>query len=246
MTVGEKFRMVRAAKRMTLEKMAKALGLKSTGHLSQIERNEKEPSDSLINNLKSTFSLSETWWETGEGPISENGWFSQDTIPVEEQTERQKKSWNNHTRPVAITKHEDLSAAFSVPRPSGKIPIISWAQAGPDGFFEDSHLTGSGFGEINRPYDVSDPNAYALIISGDSMVPKFEPGDVILVSPNMGVRTGDYAVARLKDGTVAAKRVKAKNSHFILESINPDYPPVDCPAEEVVFLHRIVWVKQRG
>jgi phage repressor protein C with HTH and peptisase S24 domain len=136
--------------------------------------------------------------------------------------------------------------AFEIPRPSGRIPIISWAQAGPDGFFEDAFPTGAGFGEINRPYDVTDPNAYALIISGDSMIPKFEPGDVILVSPNMGVRTGDYAVARLKDGTVAAKRVKAKNGGFVLESVNLDYPPVECKAEEVVFLHRIVWVKQRG
>lgn len=138
------------------------------------------------------------------------------------------------------------ASAFDIPHPSGRIPIISWAQAGPDGFFEDSFPTGSGFGEINRPYDVTDPNAYALIISGDSMTPKFEPGDVILVSPNMGVRTGDYAVVRLKDGTVAAKRVKARNDGFVLESINPDYPPVECRAEDLVFLHRIVWVKQRG
>lgn len=102
-------------------------------------------------------------------------------------------------------------------------------------FFEDSFAQAGASG----------PNAYALIVSGDSMSPKIEPGEVILVSPNMGVRTGEYAVARLKDGTVAAKRVKAKNSLFILESVNPDYPPVECSAEDVVFLHRIVWAKQR-
>jgi phage repressor protein C with HTH and peptisase S24 domain len=138
------------------------------------------------------------------------------------------------------------SGAFDIPKPTSKIPIISWAQAGPDGFFEDSFPAGAGFAEINRPFDVTDPNAYALIITGDSMMPKFEPGDVIVVSPNMGVRTGDYAVVRLKDGTVAAKRVREKNAHFILESVNPEFPPVECQKEDVVFTHRIVWVKQGG
>lgn len=136
--------------------------------------------------------------------------------------------------------------AYDIPRSTGRIPIISWAQAGPDGFFEDAFPSGSGFGDINRPYDITDPNAYALIISGDSMIPKYEPGDVILVSPNMGVQTRDYAVVRLKDGTVTAKRIKAKDSRYLLESVNPEYPPIDCSAEDVMFLHRIVWVKQRG
>lgn len=67
--IGEKFKAVRKAKKLTLEKAAKALGLKSTGHLSQVERDEKEPSDSLINNFKATFSVSENWWETGDGDM---------------------------------------------------------------------------------------------------------------------------------------------------------------------------------
>lgn len=177
----------------------------------------------------------------------------QDLCPVFDRKKAAISGWRKTGVPASIERKAKRllekqgskpPGAFDIPPPTGKIPIISWAQAGPDGFFEDAFPSGSGFADINRPYDVTDPNAYALIISGDSMVPKFEPGDVILVSPNMGVRTGDYAVVRLKDGTVAAKRVRAKNSHFILESTNPEYPPVECPAEDVVFLHRIVWVKQ--
>jgi phage repressor protein C with HTH and peptisase S24 domain len=139
---------------------------------------------------------------------------------------------------------ERPEGAYDIPRPSSKIPIISWAQAGPGGYYEDAYV--SGFGDINRPYDVNDQNAYALIISGDSMSPKFEPGDIVIVSPAAGVQTGDYAVIKLVDGQVLAKRVKAKNGRYVLESVNPDYGIIDCPAEEVLFMHRIVWVKQRG
>lgn len=164
--------------------------------------------------------------------------------------------WRKNGLPASIERkaREILSVdhgrrpaeAFNIPLPSSKIPIVSWAQAGPDGFFEDSHATGSGFGEINRPYDVSDPQAYALIVSGDSMAPKYEAGEIIVVSPSAGVQTGDYAVVRLVDGSVMAKRVKSKNAHFVLESINPGFELIECRKEDIVFMHRIVWVKQRG
>jgi len=181
------------------------------------EIDKKEKPASLLLALQQKTDLNLDWLETGEGPMTVGG--------------------QNDERPPE---------AFDIPRPTGKIPIISWAQAGPDGFFLDSFPAGSGFGDINRPYDITDPNAYALIISGDSMIPKYEPGDVILVSPNMGVQTGDYAVVRLKDGTVAAKRVKAKDDNYFLESVNPDYEPIRCKKDDLIFMHRIVWVKQRG
>ena len=166
------------------------------------------------------------WLDHGIGPMTDNG------------LEKSK-----YTTP---TNNQRPDGAFDIPPSTSQVPIISWAQAGQDGYFEDAYPPGAGFGYINRPYDVSDANAYALIISGDSMAPKFEAGDVVIISPAATVMTGDYAVVRLRSGEVAAKRVKEKNSHYVLESINPDYPLRECQKEDVVFMHRIVWVKQRG
>ena len=67
--VGEKFKAIRKAKGLTLEGATKMLGIKSSGHLSMVERGDREPSDALVNNFKLTFSVSETWWETGEGEM---------------------------------------------------------------------------------------------------------------------------------------------------------------------------------
>lgn len=69
MTIGEKFKSVRKAKGLTLADVVKALKLKSTGHLSQIERGEKEPSPTLIDHFKLIFSISEKWWASGEGEM---------------------------------------------------------------------------------------------------------------------------------------------------------------------------------
>lgn len=136
--------------------------------------------------------------------------------------------------------------AFDIPPSSRRIPVISWAQAGADGFFVDSHMVGTGFTDISCPHDVTDPNAYSLEISGDSMSPKYENGDYVIVSPARGVQTGNDAIVKLRDGQILAKRIKAKNGKFILSSLNPEYEDITCNSEDVVFMHRIVWVKPRG
>jgi len=170
--------------------------------------------------------LNEDWLRTGTGPMFEE--------------DRDEPAFLRRARPDKDRPAE----AFDVPSPKGRIPIISWVQAGTDGFFEYSYSVGSGYAEINRPYDVTDPGAYALIVVGNSMSPRYEPGDILLVSPNGGVRTGSDAVVKLRGGEVMVKRVVAKDDHYILESFNPEFPPIECPTESVVFVHRVVWVKR--
>lgn len=119
-------------------------------------------------------------------------------------------------KPIAWFTDNVPENSFQIPPPIGKIPIISLAQAGEKGFFEDSYPLGGGFGEINRPYDVLDEYAYALIVSGDSMIPRYEPGDLVVVSPAANVMTGDYVVAKLINDEVMLKKVKVKNAHYVL------------------------------
>ena len=58
------------------------------------------------------------------------------------------------------------------------------AQAGAGGFFDDGGFpTGGGWDEVAFP-EVPDPNAYALEISGESMMPLYRDGDIVIISPN--------------------------------------------------------------
>ena len=138
------------------------------------------------------------------------------------------------------------SDALDIPPHTRTIPIISWAQAGTDGFFEDSYAVGSGIGRLNWFDDMRDEGAYALVIRGDSMIPRYDPGDYVIVSPSAGVKSGDYAIVKLRDGQVMAKQVTARNSHFILHSVNLDYEDITVAAEEVVFTHKIVGTRPGG
>ena len=76
------------------------------------------------------------------------------------------------------------------------VPLIGMAQAGSRGFFDDAGFpAGVGWEEIGFP-DLADEHAYALEVSGDSMLPVYRDGDRIVVSPAASVRRGDRVVVK--------------------------------------------------
>ncbi|WP_419899756.1 S24 family peptidase [Roseomonas sp. USHLN139] len=126
-----------------------------------------------------------------------------------------------------------------------RIPLIGLAQAGGDGYFGDGgYPVGGGWDEISTP-ELSDPNAYALEISGDSMEPVFRDGDVIIVSPNSPVRRGDRVVVRTVKGEVMAKELLRQSARRIeLASLNPAHPNYSFDLGEIAWIHRILWASQ--
>ena len=125
------------------------------------------------------------------------------------------------------------------------VPLIGFAQAGADGFFDDAgYPTGGSWDEISFP-GVSDPHAYALEISGDSMQPVYRDGDTVIVSPDSSVRRGDRVVVKTMGGEVMAKILRRQTAKRIeLASVNPDYPDHELAIEEVDWIARIVWSSQ--
>jgi phage repressor protein C with HTH and peptisase S24 domain len=126
-----------------------------------------------------------------------------------------------------------------------RIPLIGFAQAGGDGYFGDGgYPVGGGWDEVSLP-EVSDPNAYALEISGDSMEPVFRDGDLVIVAPNAPVRRGDRVVVRVQSGEVMAKQLARRSARRVdLRSLNPAHPDYTFDLAEIVWIHRIVWASQ--
>ena len=134
------------------------------------------------------------------------------------------------------------SAVRNAPR---RIPLIGFAQAGGDGFFDDGgYPVGGGWDEVALP-EIGDPNAYALEVSGDSMEPVFRDGDMVIVSPAAPIRRGDRVVVRTASGEVMAKQLARRSARRIeLRSLNPAHPDYSFELAEVTWLHRIVWASQ--
>ncbi len=125
------------------------------------------------------------------------------------------------------------------------VPLLGFAEAGAGGFFDDGGFpVGKGWDEIAFPA-VNDEHAYALEISGDSMVPAYRDGDVIVVSPAAPIRRGDRVVAKTKKGEVMVKELKRRTSKSIeLRSLNSEHPDRTLAVSDVVWIARIVWASQ--
>jgi phage repressor protein C with HTH and peptisase S24 domain len=126
-----------------------------------------------------------------------------------------------------------------------RVPLIGFAQAGGEGYFDDGgYPVGGSWDEVSLP-EVADPNAYALEISGDSMEPVYRDGDLVIVSPSAPIRRGDRVVTRTMDGQVMAKQLARRSARRIeLKSLNPEHPDYSFDLMEVAWMHRIIWASQ--
>jgi phage repressor protein C with HTH and peptisase S24 domain len=126
-----------------------------------------------------------------------------------------------------------------------QIPLLGLAQAGKGGFFDDSGFPfGSGWEEIDVP-GVTDANAYALEITGDSMLPIYREGDMVIISPGATVRKGDRVVVKTTDGQVMAKVMQRQTAKTVeLASFNPAHDTKTFEVKEIDWMGRIIWASQ--
>jgi len=87
------------------------------------------------------------------------------------------------------------------------------------------------------------PDAYSLIITGTSMIPRYEPGDMIILHPHRPVRQNDHvAIQEIKEGGthVSVKRFdRMDGDHIVTMQYNPP-AEVRFRRDQVVAMHRIL------
>ncbi|MCF8469855.1 MAG: helix-turn-helix transcriptional regulator [Parvibaculum sp.] len=137
----------------------------------------------------------------------------------------------------------DGSGVFS-PR-QRRVPLIGLAQAGRGGYFDDAGFpVGASWEEVAFP-DFKDEHAYALEVSGDSMMPVYRDGDIIIVSPAADIRRGDRVVVKTTSDEVMAKVLARKTATRIeLHSLNPAYDDRTLKPQDILWMARIIWASQ--
>ena len=130
-------------------------------------------------------------------------------------------------------------------RTAPTLPLMGRAQAGTGGYFDDAGFpVGQGLEEIDPPAEAGE-GAYALKVSGDSMMPLYRDGDILIVQPGASLRKGDRVVAKTRGGEVMAKVLAARPSETVtLTSLNPVYPDRALSLVEIEWMARIVWASQ--
>ncbi|KGF66827.1 DNA-binding protein [Hoeflea sp. BAL378] len=133
------------------------------------------------------------------------------------------------------------------PPQAGSIPLLGFAQAGSGGFFDDGGFpAGQGWDMVDFPAQPSQrPGVYALEVQGESMMPLYRDGDILVVEPGAQIRRGDRVVVRTREGEVMAKVLSRQTAKSIeLVSLNPDHPNRSFDLSEIDWMARIIWASQ--
>jgi phage repressor protein C with HTH and peptisase S24 domain len=159
----------------------------------------------------------------------------------------------NHTGRRATGRGAPVPSSFfdhppfdrSLPQQRPTIPLVGFAQAGAGGFYEDAGFpAGHGLDLIELPAQSSE-TSYALKVQGDSMLPLYRDGDVLIVQPGATVRKGDRVVVKTTGGEVMAKVLERQTPQAIaLLSLNPAHANRELPMVEIEWVARIVWASQ--
>ena len=128
---------------------------------------------------------------------------------------------------------------------AASVPLLGFAQAGAGGFFDDAGFpAGQGWDLVELPQATAD-GSYALQVQGESMLPLYRHGDVLVVQPNATTRKGDRVVVKTVTGEVMAKVLEKRTEAAIeLASLNPDHPRRTLAKAEVEWVARIIWASQ--
>ncbi|MDM9619167.1 DNA-binding protein [Rhizobium sp. AC44/96] len=133
------------------------------------------------------------------------------------------------------------------PPQGSSIPLLGFAQAGAGGFFDDGGFpAGQGWDVVEFPAAPSQrAGVYALEVQGESMMPLYRDGDVLIVEPGAQVRRNDRVVVKTREGEVMAKVLLRQSPRSIeLMSLNPEHPNRTIELSDVDWIARIIWASQ--
>ncbi|MFG0743759.1 XRE family transcriptional regulator [Providencia sp. TYF-12] len=119
--------------------------------------------------------------------------------------------------------------------PSGIVKVIGEAILGIDGAVDmmEEH---NGWLKIYS----DDKDAYGLKVKGDSMWPRIQSGEYVVVEPNTGVRPGDEVFVRTFEGHNMIKIFnKTRDGDYQFTSINNAHKPITLDPSQIDKMHYV-------
>lgn len=205
---------------MSQAELARKVDL-TKGAVNQWKKGASSPNGENLLKVAKALGVTPEWLATGKGPKE---------APETRMTVKEAFR-TGHLQPTVIRQMEEM---FPVARLQ-QVPLISFVQAGN---WEEVVL--------NRPDDIEylpcpvpcGPQTFALRVQGESMLPRFNPGDYIFVDPDKGCKSGDFVVAQIDDENKATfKQYLETEDGPMLKALNPEWPNRYIPLPDE---HRII------
>lgn len=143
-------------------------------------------------------------------------------------------------QPGSAKLDSDVDDAPAIRAELKRLPVVGRVQAGPDGLLhiDDFH---SGHPDGFMFWWSTCDNAYALRIRGESMSPRYLPGEFVGVDPCADVNPSDEVIVLLKTGQRMIKRLLwRRQDQACFESVNKDFQNIILDLEDVDALHLVL------
>jgi len=252
MSLGEIIRNKREKLGLTLDEVGSRVGF-SKPYLSTIETGKvnNPPSDELLRKLERVLGF-EAGLLLYMAHIER---LSPDVRERYESSEAENKKWRHLIKDLMETKTDAgqfdrllRDSALGVDKsslplaPGQLVPIINKVAAGYPTDFDDLDYPVGVADDYVRCPDLSDPNAFAARVVGDSMEPKFKEGNIVVFSPAAEVKNGDDCFIRfsLPHETTFKRVFFEQNDMVRLQPRNEKYPPVTAEGKRINGLYRAV------
>lgn len=202
---GERIKRLRSFRGLTCAELATRIGC-TRPYLSAVENGRYPVSSKILRKLSSALNVTPDFFLATEEPkLDDTDSFTREML----------------NRKMAERSRESIS---NTPRGGTRIiPVISVTAAGRPLAAFDDYPAGVGSEYVDCPRDITDENAFALRIAGDSMEPKIPDGSTVIVAPNMMPREGRPVVAKLENDDVTCKVYQKRGDNIILAPYNSDH-----------------------
>ncbi len=150
--------------------------------------------------------------------------------------------------PPLVARFEELVqglSAFTAPNITRRIPILSWVQAGRGHGYEEMPEGWMDWVDCLCP----DPAAFAVRVVGESMLPRYLPGNLVICMPSFPPKNHALAVAKLTDETVTFKKLTFRGklpTCFHLVPINPNFSSVRVNRDDLLWIYPVHSVVNQG
>ncbi len=210
-TVADRLRVARENKDIDQTSLAAKIDVTSRT-LQRWEKGEQVPDGDYLVALAKHTGVRPEWLLTGEGEMYPAPTPRGKIIPIDQMS-------------ILKKVHLEMIPLFSSV-PAGKLAEI----------FHPDHAE-----RYVTVDSVNDPNAFALVVRGNSMSPKIENGDIVVISPQREAKSGDICVVRINNEDTL-KKVKIEENYVHLIPLNTTFEPVTVRKRDVAFIWKVIRV----